>query len=137
MICAIDGALIGARSGGELGRRLARFDLANCEKFTGVDAKGEKWMFFKKEMLLAPEFIIRPMRKTEIIRLFNQSAAAKENGWLYPESVIPNRRLDAIVGDIVALLTNRRPGIKSQRGSPEPRSDNHPQRRKDGEFGSN
>ena len=80
MICAIDGNLIGARSSGELGRHLSRFDLATCESFSGVDAKGEKWMLLPNQMLLAPEFIIHRMRKLEIIRLFNESRTAKENG---------------------------------------------------------
>jgi hypothetical protein len=102
VICRIDGQLLGARSLTDFHRRLATVDLSTAQEFTMVDANGHAWM------LLAPSFIIRPMRKLEIIRLFNESRTAQEKGLRYPESVIPNRRLDTIVGDLAKLLTARR-----------------------------
>jgi hypothetical protein len=110
VICSIDGYLIGAQSSAEFGRRLAHFDLSAPAEFTAIDAKGQKWMLLPDQMLLAPEFMIRPMRKIEIIRFFNESPYAQERGLRYPEQGLGNRRLDQIVHDIAARL-GRNPGI--------------------------
>lgn len=59
-------------------------------------------------MILSPAFPGRRWRKVDIIRLFNESRSAKEKGLQYPESVIPNRHLDAIVNDLAALLSRPR-----------------------------
>jgi hypothetical protein len=104
LICEIDGRLIGAQSAAEFRRRLARLDLSSHKKFTAIDAKGERWMLLPDMMAVAPEFAIRPARKIEIIRLFNESHTAKDAGLSYPEHVIGNRRLDIIVHDLVVLI---------------------------------
>jgi hypothetical protein len=62
-------------------------------------------MFLLKERIMAPEFPMRRWRKIEIIRLFNGSRNATETGQRYPEHVIANKRLDAIVREIAALLS--------------------------------
>jgi hypothetical protein len=106
LICEIDGCLIGAQSAAGFRRGLARFDLSRHREFGLIDANGERWMLLpnEMEMVLAPVFATRRLRKIEIIRLFNASRSAKEAGLRYPESRIPNTRLDAIVKDLAALL---------------------------------
>jgi hypothetical protein len=86
-----------------------------------VDASGESWVLLPDKMLLAPGFVVRRWRKVDIIRLFNESRTAKDNGLEYPESVIPTRRLDDIVNDLAVLLS-RSPGAlraKSEKGKEE------------------
>ena len=109
LICGIDGYLVAVWSLRGFERRLARFDLSSCREFKLVDASGESWVLLPDKMLLAPGFLVRRWRKVDIIRLFNESRTAKENGLQYPESLIPSRRLDAIVNDLAALLL-RSPG---------------------------
>jgi hypothetical protein len=53
---------------------------------------------------LVPEFPLRIWRKIEIINLFNGSRMANERRLYYPERSLGNRRLDAIVREIAALL---------------------------------
>jgi hypothetical protein len=55
-------------------------------------------------MLLAPAFLARRWLKVDIVRIFNESRNAREHGLRYPESLIPRRRLDAIVNDLATLL---------------------------------
>ena len=105
LICSIDGYLVAGRSLRAFERRLARFDLSSHKEFKLVDANGESWTLLPDEMVLAPGFLVRRWRKADIIRLFNESRSAKENGLRYPESLIPNRRLDAIVNDLATLLS--------------------------------
>lgn len=109
LICSIDGYLVAGRSLRAFARRLARFDLSGDREFKLVDASGEGWVLLPDKMVLAPAFLARRWRKADIIRLFNESRSAKENGLQYPESLIPSRRLDAIVNDLAALLS-RSPG---------------------------
>ncbi len=114
LICSIDGYLVAGRSLRAFERRLARFGLSRCREFKLVDASGESWVLLPDKMLLAPGFLVRRWRKVDIIRLFNESRTAKENGLRYPESLIPSRRLDAIVNDLAALLS-RSPGALSSK----------------------
>jgi hypothetical protein len=48
---------------------------------------------------------MRRWRKIEIIHLFNGSRIASEMGLCYPERRLANRRLDRVVCDIAALLS--------------------------------
>jgi hypothetical protein len=105
LICDLDGYLFAAKSPAALQRRFAGLDLTNERKDRFVDANGEGWMFLLKERIMAPEFPMRRWRKIEIIRLFNGSRNATETGQRYPEHVIANKRLDAIVREIAALLS--------------------------------
>jgi hypothetical protein len=77
-----------------------------------IDATGESWVPLLDKMILAPGFMARWWRKVDIIRLFNESRSAKESGLQYPESLIPSRRLDAIVNDLVALLLRSRGSVR-------------------------
>ena len=104
MICAIDGYLIGLQSPASVQRCLAALDCSGDKKIRLVDANGESWMLLPQEMIVAPAFVTRRLRKIEIIRLFNESRNAKESGRRYPERVIANRRLDTIVCDIVGMI---------------------------------
>lgn len=113
LICEIDGCLFGAQSSAEFRRRLARFNLANVKEFKAIDANGEKWMLLPDRTAVAPEFAIRPARKSEIIRWFNESRTAKDAGVFYPQHVIGNRRLDAIVHDIAVLLSSAGRQVRS------------------------
>ncbi|MEX0806081.1 MAG: hypothetical protein WD688_22595 [Candidatus Binatia bacterium] len=105
LICDLGGFLVAAESPAALQRRLAGRDLPTERKVRLVDARGEGWMLLPNEMIVAPGFTTRRWRKIEIIRLFNGSRNAKETGQRYPEHVIANRRLDAIVCEIAALLS--------------------------------
>jgi hypothetical protein len=105
LICDLDGFLIAAESPAELQRSLDGVDLPNEGKVRLVDARGEGWMLLSNEMIVAPRFAVRRWRKIEIIRLFNGSRNATETGQRYPEHVIANKRLDAIVREIAALLS--------------------------------
>jgi hypothetical protein len=116
LICSIDGYFVAARSLQALGRNLIRFDLAARRELDLIDANGETWMLLLDEMVLAPGFFVRKWRKADIIRLFNESRNAKERGLRYPESVIPNRRLDAIINDLAALLARSPGGAKANGG---------------------
>ena len=108
LICEIDGCLFGARDSAEFRRRLARFDLPDVKEFKAIDAGAEEWMFLPDKVIVAPRFVLRPARKIEIIRWFNESRTAREACLSYPERVIGNRRLDRIVQDIVELLPRPR-----------------------------
>ena len=105
LICDFDGDLFAAESPATLQRRLAGLDLTNERKVRLVDARGEGWMLLPNEMIVAPRFATRRWRKIEIIRLFNGSRNATETGQRYPEHVIANKRLDAIVREIAAILS--------------------------------
>jgi len=105
MICAIDEYLIGVQSPASLQRRLGALDFSGDKKIQLVDATGESWMLLPEEMIVAPAFPMRKLRKIEIIRLFNESRNAKESGRRYPERVIANRRLDTIIRDIAGLIS--------------------------------
>jgi hypothetical protein len=105
MICAIDGYLIGVQSPASLQHRLAALDFSGDKKIRLVDANGESWMLLPEEMIVAPAFVTRKLRKIEIIRLFNESRNAKESGRRYLERVIANRRLDTIIRDIAGLIS--------------------------------
>jgi hypothetical protein len=105
LICDLDGFLIAAESPAALQRRLGGVDLPKEEKVRLVDARGEGWMLLPNEMIVAPRFATRRWRKIEIIRLFNGSRNATETCQRYPEHVIANRRLDAVVREIAALLS--------------------------------
>ena len=104
LICDFDGDLFAAKSLAALQRRLFGLEIPDEKSIRFCDANGESWMLLLKEMILAPGFPMKRWRKIEIIRMFNESRGAKDNGLRYPESVIPNRRLDAIVNDLAALL---------------------------------
>jgi hypothetical protein len=108
LIFGIDGDLIGAKSLAGLRRGLARLDLSRLGEFRLIDANGESWTLLPDEMVLAPEFMIRKWRKLDIIRLFNESRVAKEAGLCYPERLIPSRRFDTILHDLVGLLSKTR-----------------------------
>lgn len=108
LICDLDGFLVAAGSPAALQRSLAGVDLPTERKIRLVDANGESWMFLPNEMIVAPGLATRRWRKIEIIRLFNGSRNAKEIGRRYPEHGIANRRLDAIVREIAALLSRER-----------------------------
>jgi hypothetical protein len=105
LICDFDGDLFAAESPATLQRCLAGLDLTNERKVRLVDARGEGWMLLPNEMIVAPRFATRRWRKIEIIRLFNGSRNATETGQRYPEHVIANKRLDAIVREIAAILS--------------------------------
>ena len=106
LICDLDGFLVAAGSPAALQRSLslAGVDLPTERKVRIVDANGESWMILPNEMIVAPRFATRRWRKIEIIRLFNERRNAKEAGRRYPEHGIANKRLDAIVGEIAAIL---------------------------------
>jgi hypothetical protein len=121
LMCSIDGWLVAGQSLRTFERRLARFDISGYREVNLVDATGESWILLPDKMLLAPGFLARRWRKVDIIRLFNESRTAKEKGLRYPESLIPSRRLEAIVNDLAALLS-RSPGAlraKSEKGNEE------------------
>ena len=105
LICDFDGDLFAAQSTAALQRRLGGLDLVDERKARFVDANGESWIFLLNKMILAPEFPIRTWRKIEIIRLFNGSRNAGETGLCYPERRLANKRLDAIVREIAAILS--------------------------------
>lgn len=105
LICDLDGFLIAAESPIALQRSLDSVDLPKEEKVRLVDVRGEGWMLLPNEMIVAPRFAVRRWRKIEIIRLFNGSRNATETGQRYPEHVIANKRLDAIVREIAAILS--------------------------------
>jgi len=107
LICDLDGNLFAALSPAALQRRLAGVELPDRTKARFVDANGESWMFLQKEMIFAPEFPMRTWRKIEIIRLFNESRKASEMGLCYPEHRLANRRLDRIVCDMGAILSEK------------------------------
>ena len=104
LICDFDGDLFAAGSPVALERRLTGVELADERKIRFVDARGESWMFFSNERILAPGFPMRRWRKIEIIRLFNDSRNAREMGLRYPEHRLGNRRLDMIVCDVAAAF---------------------------------
>lgn len=108
LVCDFDGYLFAARSLAALQLRIAGLVLPDERNIRFCDASGESWMLLPNEMILAPDFPMRRWRKIEVIRLFNESRNAKDIGLRYPESVIPNRRLDAIVKDLAALLLRSR-----------------------------
>jgi hypothetical protein len=104
LICDFDGNVFAVKSLAVLQRRIAGLEMIDEKNIRFCDASGESWMLLLKEMILAPDFPLKRWRKVDIIRLFNESHGAKDNGLRYPESVILNRRLDEIVNDLAALL---------------------------------
>jgi hypothetical protein len=99
-----DGNVFAVKSLAGLQRRIAGLEMIDEKNIRFCDANRESWMLLLKEMILAPAILGQPWRKVNIIRLFNECRGAKDNGLRYPESVIPNRRLDEIVNDLAALL---------------------------------
>jgi hypothetical protein len=114
LICSIDGHLVAGRSLRDVERRLARFDLSPYRELDLIDATGESWVLLPDKMILAPGFLARRWRKVDIIRLFNESRSAKESGFQYPEALIPSKRLDAIVNDLVALLLRSPDAVRAK-----------------------
>lgn len=114
LICSIDGYLVAGRTLRTFERSLARLDLSSFKEFKMVDANGESWVLLPDKMVLAPGFLARRWRKVDIIRLFNESRSAKENGLRYPESLIPNKRLDAIVNDLATLLSRSPAAVRTR-----------------------
>ncbi len=105
VICDLDGDVFAVLSAAALRRRLIRVEFVDDKRMRFVDANGESWMFLQKEMIFAPEFFPRRWRKVEIIRMFNESRRAREMGLRYPEHRLENRRLDRIVCEIGAILS--------------------------------
>jgi hypothetical protein len=105
VICDLDGDLFAAASAAVLQRRLG--ELPNDKKMRFVDTTGESWMLLPDQMILAPEFPMRRWRKSEIIRMFNESRQAREMGVCYPEHRLSNKRLDRIVCEIGAILSGK------------------------------
>lgn len=115
LIGDLDGDVFAVLSPVALRRRLVGVEFADEKNARFVDANGESWMFLQKEMIFAPKFALRRWRKIEIINLFNGSRVAKERGLHYPERRLSNRRLDVIVREIAALLTQKRQTGKSEK----------------------
>ena len=113
LICDLDGDVFAAESPAVLQRRLGALDLSDDVKMRIVDTSGQSWMILPNEMILAPGFPMRRWRKIEVINLFNGRRNATESGDWYPEHRLANRKLDTIVREIAALLSQQ---AKAERG---------------------
>lgn len=98
--------LIGANTGAECSKRLARAKIANGEKTTTViDATAEGFGFYPEMMLISPLTFKKKWKKSEIIALYN--SRRKPQAAEYPSTSLGNKSIERLVSEIVQLLNQR------------------------------
>ena len=103
VICAVDGGLIAARSPASFQRQITRLDPPVGRVFQMVDATGEGWAFHTEWTVVSPLTLKKRWTKAEIIRLFNESEAARRRGQVYPETSLRSKSLQRIIAEIAGL----------------------------------
>ena len=95
--------LIGANTGAECSKQLARAKIVNREKSTAViDATAEGFGFYPEMMLISPMTIKKRWKKSEIIALYN--SRRKPEATEYPSTSLGNKSTERVVSEIVHLL---------------------------------
>ena len=95
--------LIGATSGAECSKRLARAKIVNGEKSTAViDATAEGFGFYPEMMLITPMTTKKKWKKSEIVTLYNSRRGPEATE--YPLTSLGNKSTERVVSEIVHLL---------------------------------
>ena len=95
--------LIGATTGAECSKRLARAKIANGEKSTAViDVTAEGFGFYPELMVITPMTVKKKWKKTEIIELYNMRRKPGAPG--YPSTSLGSKSVERVVSEIVYLL---------------------------------
>lgn len=105
IICNIDGELVTGSTAQEFERRVGRVALPSGRAFKIVDASGEGWVLHTELSAVSPLTLDKWWTKSRVIEMFNTSLNAQWAALEYPHRSLSNRRLDAVIRDIVELLT--------------------------------
>jgi hypothetical protein len=95
--------LVGANTGAECSKRLARARIANGDQSRAViDVTAEGFGFYPEMMVITPMTIKKRWKKTEIIELYN--SRRKPGAPEYPSTSLGNKPVERVVSEIVYLL---------------------------------
>ena len=105
IICNIDGELVAGSTAQQFERRMGKVRLPSGRTFKIVDANGEGWALHTELSAISPLTLDKQWTKSRVIEMFNTSLNAQRAALQYPRRSLYNRRLDAVIHDVVELVT--------------------------------
>ena len=104
IICNIDGELVAGSTAQHFERRMGKVTLPSGRVFKIVDATGEGWVLHTDLSAISPLTLDKQWTKSRVIDMFNTSLNAQRAALRYPPRSLANRRLEAVIRDVVELL---------------------------------
>ena len=104
IICQVGAELVSGATLQQFERRLKKVGLSADDTFSIVDGRGEGWALHRDFSAISPLTLDRTWTKARVVEMFNNSANARRAGLQYPPRSLANRRLDAVIRDVAALL---------------------------------
>jgi hypothetical protein len=117
IVCVVADELISAGSPAAFQRQIERLELESNAVLDIVDATGEGWALHAGLMAVSPLTLKKTWRKSEVIRLFNQSQSARRLRGTYPETALSGRPLARIIADVAALAALAKPTMPRRRSA--------------------
>ncbi len=105
IICNIDGELVAGSTAQQFEQRIGKVTLPSGRTFNIVDANGEGWVLHTELSVISPLTLDKHWTKSRVIEMFNASLNAQRAALQYPRRSLSNRRLDAVIRDVVELVT--------------------------------
>ena len=113
IVCNVDGQLVAGETLQQFARRIDRVELPAGRTFAIVDARGEGWVLHPELDAISPFTLDRRWTKARVIEMFNTSLNAQRSGLRYLQRSLANRRLDAVIRDVVDLIVRAERAVPS------------------------
>ena len=116
IICNIDGELVAGSTAQQFEQRIGKVTLPSGRAFKIIDANGEGWVLHTELNAISPLTLDKQWTKSRVIEMFNASLNAQRASFQYPRGSLSNRRLDAVVCDVVELVTQAEQTVHATHG---------------------